>query len=76
MRQPVLEAQALQVLGVQRRLRPYTAKRVSQKTFESAKKIVDTQKRLCKIRASLEGTVMFIRHRSLKINQAIRVGAD
>ncbi len=28
------------------------------------------------IRASLEGTKTFLRHRSLKIDQAIRVGAD
>ena len=38
-------------------------------------KVVDNTMRGCKIRASLEGTE-FIRRRSLKIDQAIRVGAD
>jgi len=40
------------------------------------KKGVDNQEALCRIRASLEGTATDIKHRSLKISQAIRVGAD
>ena len=36
------------------------------------KKTIDTKRRRCRIRASLEGT----QARSLIINQAIRVGAD
>jgi hypothetical protein len=45
---------------------------MSWETSKLTEKMIDTRRRRCRIRASLEGT----QARSLTINQAIRVDAD